>query len=556
MKCLVSTCCLLITLFGTILSQSKSWSPQDRSEFLRAFAHAKGIGANAENHGEVIGKCGLRFAWEAAFYGEAFPASEMIRLRELLSPFQLQTSRLIGLFRIHYDTTGVNTPAILSCDSARIPNSYEAYVDSVGRIFNDVHNFEIDSLGYESPFQSGQSEYDVYIANINMYGFTESLQRIGSTNPPRYRSAITIDNDYFRFFSPGMAGLKVTVAHEFHHAIQLASYGAWMSDYYFLEITSTWMEDVVYDDVNDYYQYLKSPSSSPRGQFSSPDIGFTQSDGLIEYSRAIWGKFIEERFSRNLMRRAWEFIRQAPALGAMDLALTEVGRSFRDAFLEWSSWNLRTALRSDTLQYYREGNHYPTMRERTVFEYTSPERSFSDSIQAVSSVYQPISLSGTQMMVIVSNLNFATSGASDFPFLYEVRDQGDLSYKHLANGLSVKLNVPDPGNWATQETAPSIVTEVIAFPNPFFPRESKPLRFRLPITPRSPVATLAIFSSSLDAVFSGELEITEELIRPSEPVLLWNGKTQTLRHVPSGVYFYVITADNQQFKGKFTVIRE
>ena len=59
-----------------------------------------------------------------------------------------------------------------------------------------------------------------------------------------------------------MQSAQVTAAHEFFHAIQFAyDYGedAWM-----LEATATWMEERVFDKVNDNRQYL------PAGQVADP----------------------------------------------------------------------------------------------------------------------------------------------------------------------------------------------------------------------------------------------------------------------------------------------
>ena len=46
----------------------------------------------------------------------------------------------------------------------------------------------------------------------------------------------------------------MTAAHEFFHAVQFAYDAA--DDQWFMESTATWMEDEIYDDVNDNLQYL------------------------------------------------------------------------------------------------------------------------------------------------------------------------------------------------------------------------------------------------------------------------------------------------------------
>lgn len=67
-----------------------------------------------------------------------------------------------------------------------------------------------------------------------------------------------IDNSYYEssYYTRGINALKVTLAHEFGHAVQLLSYGLWDEDIWFYEMTSIWLEEAVFDDVNDYYAYI------------------------------------------------------------------------------------------------------------------------------------------------------------------------------------------------------------------------------------------------------------------------------------------------------------
>ena len=54
-----------------------------------------------------------------------------------------------------------------------------------------------------------------------------------------------IDNDFTSYFSSGINGARVTVAHEFHHSIQGGNYIFRPEDTFFYEITSTAMEEFV-----------------------------------------------------------------------------------------------------------------------------------------------------------------------------------------------------------------------------------------------------------------------------------------------------------------------
>ncbi len=499
-------------------------------------------------------KCGLPVSLAVLDHWKEFTESERRQLASLLSPPITQKSRLIGHFRIFYDTTGYHAPTLLDAGGTPILNTVENYVDSVGQYFNDAWAFEIDTLGYDPPpFLPGETHYDVYIQEfgIRLYGETQPVNQTNSANPPMWDSYIQIDNDYRGFYSEGIAGLKVTSAHEFHHAIQIGRYGYWSSDVFFLEITSTWMEDVVHAEVNDYYQYL-SNSPGQTSQFSYPWLRFNLADGSIEYSRAIWGKFIEKRFSREIMHQAWNYIRQTPALSALDRALNDAGSSFRQAFLEWAVWNENTGPGSDTVAFYSEGRHYPEMRMKPLVQFMSGRRTILDTIQMLSSVYHPIEVNGAQMVTLVSNLNMSASGQAQ-TFAYVIADNGDESYRRLSNGLYTRLDVNDPANWMVQESVPEVVADVVVFPDPYILSGSAVVNFHLPLV-SSTAATLTILSSSMDRVFSSSVPVVEA--KPSEPFVRWDGHDENGNAASTGVYFFYITIDDRQYVGKFALIRK
>ncbi len=99
----------------------------------------------------------------------------------------------------------------------------------------------------------GDDKDDVYIQNQggSIYGYTEWESKVGAVN---WTSFIVIDNDYVGYYSSGIEGMLVTVAHEFHHGIQVGNYSVLNSnsplrndDIFFYEITSTSMEEFVFN---------------------------------------------------------------------------------------------------------------------------------------------------------------------------------------------------------------------------------------------------------------------------------------------------------------------
>lgn len=529
-------------------------------------------------------KCGLERTCQLLDNWNKFTEAQKQQLRTAFSTLQTQKDRIIGHYHFYYDTTGNDAAALLDAGFNPVPGSAEQFIDSAGVIFNNVWHTEIEVLHYSPPpLNDTDGTYHVYVHDLDagLYGQTDpDPNPVYTGTPPRYKTQIEIDNDfspYEKYYSYGLSALEVTAAHEFHHAIQFGSYGYWGdADRYFNEITSTWMEDVVYNDVNDYYQY-QSNDFQFFSQFGRPDVRFTLSDGSIEYSRAVWGKFIEKRYSPDLMRRTWEFIRQVPSIMAIDRALQTAGSSIREAFLEFAFWNLNAGPRCDTVRYYTEGKNYPPMRLDSAL-YIPPAGSFTGSIGTVASGYVTFCLLAkpsdstmcgigkNHMTAIISNINLLDTSSSisylnwgaysDQPraYTYNLSQSGSGGAKHLSNNLYGLLKVPDIINWNTQESVPPVIGDITVFPNPYRIGQNQAIWFQFPSIPREQSAALSVYSSSVRSVFSGTLPVI--YFRPLEPALRWDGKTSTGSSLPTGVYFYSITIDDETRLGKFAVIHK
>ncbi|MCX7983540.1 MAG: hypothetical protein N3A63_01365 [Bacteroidetes bacterium] len=301
------------------------------------------------------GKCGFRVRAQLAEVSQQLSALERAQIDPLLRPFTLQYTIERGKFRIHYDTVGTNAPAILDRTNSRVLNSYHAYAESVAAVFNFVWSMEIDEYGFESPLQPDQ-KYDIFIVEYNgtIYGETFFGNQLTHSTPIRYETYIQVDNDFREYRTKGMQGLRVTAAHEFHHAIQLGSYGYWSDDeLYAYELTATWMESVVYPSIKDYYQYLTKYFLN----FGGRSLNETTFDG---YERVVWALFLTKLYGREIMPRIWAVMRQTPFLLSTHTVLQQhYGTSLEEAFTTFSFWNFYTGHRADTVRYYTNGNEYP-----------------------------------------------------------------------------------------------------------------------------------------------------------------------------------------------------
>jgi len=99
--------------------------------------------------------------------------------------------------------------------------------------------------------------------------------------------------------------LKVTLAHEFFHTIQYA-YGLdevndtiWSKNIWFLEATATMMEDEVFNDVNDYVNYLPQ-------YLNNTYYPIDYANGGIEYGKVLFAKFIKEKYGIDKIKKIFE----------------------------------------------------------------------------------------------------------------------------------------------------------------------------------------------------------------------------------------------------------
>lgn len=224
-----------------------------------------------------------------------------------------------GRFRVHFTRTGIDAVPSLDANG----NGLEDYVEETIRALDSAYHVEVNLLGYAPPpsdLDSGGSDaLDIYLRNLSferetgVYGVTR-LETL-SPNPERwdtYTTFIEIDND----FSPtdrnrydslvykqtsGLEALRVTCAHELHHAIQCGTYGFTGVEFMVYEMTSTWMEQRVYPDVLDWHLHTSSLLRQPSL------YAFSRDDAFAGYA---WGWFgwVLHRQSDTLLRHAWHRI--------------------------------------------------------------------------------------------------------------------------------------------------------------------------------------------------------------------------------------------------------
>ncbi len=240
-----------------------------------------------------------------------------------------------GNFSIHYETTGNHAVPNEDANSNGTPD----YVEEVAAAADSSYRHEVQTLGYTDPVLTGQT-YDIYLINtIDVY----DAPYYGVTNISSGTTYIEIENDFGENFPPNddpegsqIGAVKVTVAHELKHAVQYEANGWNGETGLWLEMDATLMEEVVYDNVNDYHTYLESALSI----FSDPTQSFYPSTG-DSYFIVSWALFFEEKYGSQFWVEVWEIIKDNPNITMVDALTQQLGgtHAFNEAYIESQLWH-------------------------------------------------------------------------------------------------------------------------------------------------------------------------------------------------------------------------
>ncbi|HIJ87153.1 MAG TPA: hypothetical protein HPP97_05630 [Desulfuromonadales bacterium] len=258
-------------------------------------------------------KHGLRRDWNLLE-----PSTQKVLAKQLALPVLSGTEQtlvsLSGKFKIHYTTAGADA----------VPSF--TWVQTVAQTFDDVAA-SYTSLQWHLAPTSGNAPYDVYLRDLapqGFYGVTNSgMSASTGSHPNAFTSWMELDNNFTDLiYKPGIysptQSLQITAAHEYHHAIQ---YGYnYYFDVWYAEATSTWMEDELYDSVNQLYNYI--PAWFTQSTLSL-DIAESISTGG-GYGRWIFNRYLSEKHGSIMVRNAWETLAGISSPNGFDISITPV----------------------------------------------------------------------------------------------------------------------------------------------------------------------------------------------------------------------------------------
>ena len=481
-----------------------------------------------------------------------------------------------GKFEIVYETTGDDSVSIVDNDGNGVPD----YVDLVAESADSSYRHEVINLGFKDPIPNGTT-YTIELRDIPYYG--ETIFQ-GGSGPDTY---IVMEND-FENFPPNthpegnqVGAVFATVAHELKHAIQYAQ-NEWTSPsgaFNWAEMDATLFEEVVYDDVNDYYNYIKNGlnSSSPYSAsiFFAPE---TSTPGA--YWHVSWMIFYSEYFGDELWRDVWELIEENKTL-SIDEALLELlpdrGVEFSTAFVRNHLWHFASGSRAGQDDYgFGEKAFYPYSNLEGSFTGVPVEDIEVDNIQPLAARYFEMTPSSGDDGFIEVAVDFDSSQVGVGILFYmnngemseviangenkaQVYIPGEISWEEVEkvgvvianysgsvstrninllvgkNGNSITIRDPDYAD------LPNSIKIYQNYPNPFNPVTN--IDFELP---QSAFVELSVYDITGRKVQT----LTNRQYRLGSYSIPFNAQG-----LSSGIYFYRLKIDEEVFTKKMTLVK-
>ncbi len=263
----------------------------------------------------------------------------------------------------------------VSAPSTHAAYATAAFAQSIADEMELIATTENTTLGWTVPpddsaltNNGGDGRYDVYLSDVGglpsgaIFGYSSTDGYAPGAAGVAAYSYLVLDNDYSATqYGSGNALdlMKVTAAHEYNHACQFA-YDA--SDYdahaWFYEVTATWMEDKVYDNINDYLRFMP-----PFLSRTNESLRAFAADDHRPYGATAWAHYLDARYGPAIIRQIWEGTATGgwshPSIQvALEARLAAAGTTLANEYGRFAAWLALTGPRNAS-GYFHDGALWP-----------------------------------------------------------------------------------------------------------------------------------------------------------------------------------------------------
>jgi hypothetical protein len=509
---------------------------------------------------------------------------------------QNQITSKSGLFVIHFDTEGTHSVNLTDKDKNGIPD----YVDSVSFYADYVYSKQITEMGFISPIcdslHGGTDAFDIYLFELGdgetnpdssssegwggIYGYTVGESVILPVKKfTRLTSYIVMDNDYsttdsirypgsnpkqaYKTF--GINGAKITLAHEFHHAVQFR-YG--IDDQYangFSEMSSVMMETVLFPEFKDYMQYVRS-------LFKQPELfNFAIPSSDNGYRFCIFPMMIEQKYGMQVIRQIWEIMGGGSfTYKAIDSALILNNTSLDQVWMEFLDWIYFTNFRSVEENYFRDASEMPLFPFYTTNIYSEPSVSLSGSIKPYQIRFDQIifknefPFSNDTLKLLTTHLNTESiiyGNYSEETYSQLICTQFQTNYERIFPNSPITyyyhLNSSFGHIHSKRIEIPGIETQAqsLSYPNPFRTGSDELLNFPAPEDAYlGEEVNLVIYNENMKEIYRNSLQVNVNEKNRVLSVKFTDINKQDL--FSTGIYIFQVEKAGKVTLGKFALIKE
>jgi len=256
-----------------------------------------------------------------------------------------------GRFLFWYTLEGEHAVPATDASGSGIPDWVEIAAEAADYSWSVF----VDEVGFIDPIPL-DGVYEFFFRNLGFYGQT-SL----SSGIPFSIIDATFDwvpgNDVEE---DAIGALKVTIAHEFYHAIQFA-YNQWSGPSgadAWLEMDAVNAEHFVFPEVSEYLNLFGSTSIFQLPSRSTPSA----------YDHTTWMLYFTERFGFEFFRDVWQEIAMNPESNfpqAIEQRISEIDGDFHEEMTRLYLWHLASGAWSHPEYGFSQAHRYPTSFKRT-----------------------------------------------------------------------------------------------------------------------------------------------------------------------------------------------